>query len=350
PGTDSDGDLLGVRLTGSVADLVDRIDRFGLVPRNKAERVSGHEHAAACFVRLLGQGRVQVEFATIGIRVVLQDRNRYDVAGADRHFVGLRLRSLQLGGCRNHLDRDVTRRRGLAIGNRVLQGQLPFRPDVADLDHRVVQHGHTHRQPISCRHRLHYQDAACGIRVVAQDIDHSAPAAGQEGYIAHSYGRAVAVSGDDVDAHQLLGTRRSVGHHIGDVVGSDSTGIEGERLLVRSDYRRRLAVGLALATAKRAGLGIGVVLQWGDHRVLARYSNHVVRIRDGWQGSGSAHIHADLALRGERAIRDFYVEGLPARPRTRVLEGEQAVRPDPDLVSRVAAGSSNGEDVVAAGA
>ena len=94
---------------------------------------------------------------------------------------------------------------------------------------------------------------------------------------------------------------------------------------------------VAWASRSAAALRVGVVLQWRDDGVRTRDGDDVVGVGDGRKAPGSADIHGDLSFGGGLAVGDCHGQDLAARCGAGVLEGEQAVGPDPDLVLGIGA-------------
>ncbi len=206
----------------------------------------------------------RVSLPPLGSVSFSEDRDGDDVAGPHGRLVRFGLRCLEFGGGRDHQDGDLAAGGGLAVGDGVVDVELALRADVGDPDHRVVQHGDAHGQPVGGRDGLDHQHAAGGVGVVAEDIHQDAAAAGEQGGVPDGHRGAVAVAGHDVDPDQLLGAGRAVGHEVGDVVGALGGGVEREGLLVRAHGGGGVAVRGDLGEAQRSALGIRVVFERGD--------------------------------------------------------------------------------------
>ena len=336
-------------MAGGVGDLVDRVDRLGDLAGDEAQRLAGGEGAAVGGVGLLREFRFEGELAAVRVGVVLQHRDGDDVARTDGCLVGFGLRRLQLGRRGDDQDGDLPARGGLAVGDCVLDVELALGPEVGDPDDGVVQDGDAERQSVRRGHGLDHQDAAGGVRVVAEDVHQHAAAGRQQRGVAHGHRCSVAAAGDDVDPDQLLGAGRSVGDEVGDVVGALGGGVEGEGLLVGAHGGGGVAVRGGLGETERPALRVRVIFERGDHGVHAGDGHDVVGVRDRRQGSRRAHLHGDLAFGRGPAVGDGDGDGLASGFGAGVLEAEQAVGPDFHLVAGVAACSADDEQVIAVG-
>ena len=200
-----DRDVAGVLLTRAVDGLVGRVDGLRLGAGLEAQGVLRHEEVA---VRRLDERRDQVgrdvDRVAVGVVVVLEHRDRHDVARAHDDLVVVRDGRAQLRR-RGHGDDDDLAVGGLrAVRDAVRDPHLAVEGRlVADAQRLVAQHRHRDagrpaRRVTDCTTRM----PSAGVGVVGQDVDEHLAAARQQRDVAHRDGRKARVGlGQHVDAH-----------------------------------------------------------------------------------------------------------------------------------------------------
>ena len=313
-----------------VLDRVHDLHRAGLLPRPEANDVVGEEDLPLILLGVRLQVRQHGHLEVAGGPVVRQHAHRSDVSGPDDELVvGEHGRRLCVRGGHGN-DLDPAGRRLASVGDGVGEGFGGVQPGRrADPRMFVVVRRDDELGPRLSLDGLEREDAAAGIRVVAQHVDEALASGGQHRNVVLGDRRRVGVALDSFDADDPHRRRRPVRDEVRLVVGARLGRGDCHGALIRGGLGGQALGARAEAhELERVAVGVRVVGQRVHRGRFAGHDAHEVAVGPGRLIDAVGHFDDDGAVCVRLSVRDDEVDVAHARPLAEVGDGDGAGLPE----------------------